>query len=177
MWVYLCVFTCMSVHMWMCLPVEARANLRCHPSRVLQCYFKKYFPYYLYVYECGCMSLCTPCILRRPRMTEEGVRSLGTRLTGGCKSPCRSWEPNPGLQGPWLQPLHFVFWDGFSLAWDSLNRLDWHPTPGFACICFLALGLQGHVANLSFHIGSWGGTQAIMFYGKYFTDWAISPAP
>jgi hypothetical protein len=32
------------------------------------------------------------------RPEEEGVRSLGTRVTDGCEQPCEYWELSPGLQ-------------------------------------------------------------------------------
>lgn len=51
---------------------------------------------------CGHAYLCTLCIAWCLQRLEEGTGSPGTRVTGGCKQPCRYWASNcspfPGQQ-------------------------------------------------------------------------------
>lgn len=42
----------------------------------------------------ACMCVIESCVYLVPAEPEEGIRSLETGVTDGCKIPQRCWEPN-----------------------------------------------------------------------------------
>lgn len=76
---------------------QSLAFLHVSPLQRDRCYWSSIIFILLFIFICMVffsLYMCA-CALWSP---EEGVRSLGTRVTNGCEPICRCWESNPGLK-------------------------------------------------------------------------------
>lgn len=116
------------LHPGSCWP-PAYVRTRCSPACVVCCSVLNVIFLYMSLLP-ACIYVRYGCTWWRLLMPEQGTRLFRIRVTGGCKTPCGSWELNSGspreqqllliTESP-LQPLWLCFLEQSPLAQAGLE--------------------------------------------------------